>query len=184
MTLEEARALFPVLETVAYLNAGTFGPLAEPVARAQQEALARDLAHGRSGLPYFDEAMALRAELRAQFASLVGAEVDQVALTGSTTDGCGIVLRGLGLGPGDEIVTTTDEHFGLLGGRAVRGLHADLEVAGDEAGFGGIAVDGGLRLAVALQRQAGAAAGDQQRTERQAGDGELMPHAQSSGPGW
>ena len=126
MTLEEARALFPVLEAVAYLNAGTFGPLAEPVARAQQEALARDLAHGRSGLPYFEEAMALRAELRAQFASLVGAEVDQVALTGSTTDGCGIVLRGLGLEPGDEIVTTTDEHFGLLGPLAASG--ADVVV--------------------------------------------------------
>ena len=28
MTLAEARALFPVLERIAYLNAGTFGPLA------------------------------------------------------------------------------------------------------------------------------------------------------------
>jgi L-cysteine/cystine lyase len=130
MTFEEARALFPVLETVAYLNAGTFGPLAEPVARAQQESLARDLAHGRSGLPYFEEAMALRAELRAAFASLVGAEVDQVALTASTTDGCGIVLRGLGLQPGDEIVTTTDEHFGLLGPLAASG--ADVVVVAPE----------------------------------------------------
>ena len=39
----------------------------------------------------------------------------QVALTSSTTDGCNIVLAGLGLGPADEVVTTTDEHFGLLG---------------------------------------------------------------------
>ena len=31
MTFEEARALFPVLARVAYLNAGTFGPLARPV---------------------------------------------------------------------------------------------------------------------------------------------------------
>src|SRR5207249_11120681 len=30
MTFAEARALFPVLERVAYLNAGTFGPLARP----------------------------------------------------------------------------------------------------------------------------------------------------------
>ena len=34
MTFEEARALFPVLERIAYLNAGTFGPLARPVADA------------------------------------------------------------------------------------------------------------------------------------------------------
>ena len=115
MTFEEARGLFPVLETVAYLNAGTFGPLARPVADALVEAIERDAELGRSGMPYFDETMALRDEARRAFAALVGADPTQVALTSSTTDGCGIVLRGLGLEPGDEIVTTTDEHFGLLG---------------------------------------------------------------------
>ena len=34
MTPEEARALFPVLERLAYLNAGTFGPIAQPTADA------------------------------------------------------------------------------------------------------------------------------------------------------
>jgi hypothetical protein len=34
VTFEEARALFPVLERIAYLNAGTFGPLARPTAEA------------------------------------------------------------------------------------------------------------------------------------------------------
>jgi L-cysteine/cystine lyase len=130
MTFEEARALFPVLDTVAYLNAGTFGPLAEPVVRAQQESLARDLAQGRSGLAYMEESMALRDEARTAFASLVGAELEQMALTGSTTEGCGIVLRGLGLEPGEEIVTTTDEHFGLLGPVAASG--ADVVVVAPE----------------------------------------------------
>ena len=46
MTFADARKLFPVLETIAYLNAGTFGPLAEPVARAQAESLEHDLARG------------------------------------------------------------------------------------------------------------------------------------------
>jgi len=87
MTFEEGRGLFPVLETVAYLNAGTFGPLAEPVARAEAESLEHDLEHGRSGLAYLEETLALRAELRGAFASLVGAEVEQLALTASTTDG-------------------------------------------------------------------------------------------------
>ena len=115
MTFAEARAQFPVLERVAYLNAGTFGPLARPVADALAAAVERDLADGRSGMPYFEETMALRGELRAAFAALVGAGAEQVALTGSTSEGCAIVLRGLRLEPGDEIVTTTDEHFGLLG---------------------------------------------------------------------
>ena len=115
MTFAEARALFPVLDTVAYLNAGTFGPLARPVADALVAGVERDLAEGRTGKAYFEETLALRERLRAAFAGLVGAEPDQLALTGSTTEGCGIVLRGLGLTSDDEIVTTTDEHFGLLG---------------------------------------------------------------------
>ncbi len=115
MTFEEGRALFPVLERIAYLNAGTFGPLPRSVADALTQGVARDLAEGRSGLPYFTETITLRAELRQRLAALVGADAEQIALTTSTTEGCGIVLRGLGLEPGDEIVTTTDEHFGLLG---------------------------------------------------------------------
>jgi L-cysteine/cystine lyase len=63
----------------------------------------------------------LRDRLRERIAALVGAEPLQIALTTSTTDGCNIVLGGLGLGPEDEIVTTTDEHFGLLGALATSG---------------------------------------------------------------
>ena len=115
MTFEEARSLFPVLDSVAYLNAGTFGPLARPVAVALESGVERDLTDGRTGKAYFEETLALRDDLRAAFGALVGTGPESVALTTSTSDGCGIVLRGLELDPGDEIVTTTDEHFGLLG---------------------------------------------------------------------
>ena len=112
---EGARAGFPVLERIAYLNAGTFGPLARATFDAVQRELERDLETGRSGVAYFVRAMELREATRARLAALVSADPLQVALTASTTDGCNIVLAGLGLGPEDEIVTTTDEHFGLLG---------------------------------------------------------------------
>jgi len=115
MTFEEARALFPVLERVAYLNAGTFGPLTRPTADAVDTQLRSDLERGRVGKAYFERMLALREELRGLLAVLVGVEASQVALTSSTTDGCNIVLAGLALGPEDEIVTTTEEHFGLLG---------------------------------------------------------------------
>ena len=65
--------------------------------------------------------MELREQVRGRIAAFVGAEPLQVTLTTSTTDSCNIVLGGLGLGPEDEIVTTTDEHFGLLGGLAISG---------------------------------------------------------------
>ncbi len=121
MTFEEARAQFPVLEKIAYLNAGTFGPLSRATYQAVSGELERDFRDGRSGGPNFTRVMELREQVRARIATMVGAEPLQVALTTSTTDGCNIVLGGLGLGPDDEIVTTTDEHFGLLGALATSG---------------------------------------------------------------
>jgi L-cysteine/cystine lyase len=115
MTFDEARALFPVLERVAYLNAGTFGPLARPTAEAIAEQTRRDLERGRSGQPYFDEMVAARARLRELMARLLATTPEHVSLTSSTTDGCNIAIAGLGLRPEDEIVTTDSEHFGLAG---------------------------------------------------------------------
>jgi L-cysteine/cystine lyase len=115
MDFAQARAQFPVFERYAYLNAGTFGPLARATVEAMEARQRRDLEQGRSGPDFFAETIALRDELRARIAALVGAEPAQVALTCSTTDGCNIVLAGLGLQPEDEVVTTSDEHFGLLG---------------------------------------------------------------------
>jgi L-cysteine/cystine lyase len=115
VTPEEARAQFPVLERYAYLNAGTFGPLARQTTAALVEQAQRDAVEGRSGKPFIDELIALRARLRGDLAQLLQTTPERVALTASTTDGCNIVLGGLGLTPDDEIVTTDAEHFGLAG---------------------------------------------------------------------
>lgn len=115
MTFEEARAHFPVLERIAYLQAGSAGPLARVTFEAMHAEEARNLRDGRAGKEYIERILALRSELRARLAALVGVEPEQVALTSSTTDGCNIVLAGLDLHAEDEVVTTTDEHFGLLG---------------------------------------------------------------------
>ena len=115
MTFEEARAQFPVLERWAYLNAGTNGPLARATLDAVEEKLRGEPRHGRGGGPYFEQMLALRDEARAALAGVLGAPVENVALVYSTTDACNVVLAGLGLGPGDEIVTTDEEHFGMLG---------------------------------------------------------------------
>jgi L-cysteine/cystine lyase len=115
VTFEEARAQFPVLERIAYLQAGSAGPVARPTVEAMHAEEERSLRDGRAGKDYIDRILALRTQLRSRLAALVGVEPDQVALTSSTTDGCNIVLAGLDLRPDDEVVTTTDEHFGLLG---------------------------------------------------------------------
>jgi L-cysteine/cystine lyase len=115
VTYEEARAQFPVLERVAYLQAGSVGPIARGTIEAMRASEERGLYEGRGSSAQFQHLLALREELRSDLAALVGVDVETVALTASTTDGCNIVLAGFDLGHDDEVVTTTDEHFGLLG---------------------------------------------------------------------
>ncbi len=118
MTFDEARAQFPVFERYAYLNAGTNGPLASATAEAMAAQERADLESGRDGPQYFERALGLRDQVRAKLAVAVGVEPEKLSLATSTTNGCNIVLSGLGLGPEDEVVTTDGEHFGLLGALA------------------------------------------------------------------
>jgi L-cysteine/cystine lyase len=114
LTFEEARAEFPVLERFAYLNAGSLGPLARTTLAAMEERARFDQEQGRGGRAWFESMFALRERVRASLAEVIGVTPDRLALTSSTTDGCNIVLAGLELGPGDEVVTTDSEHPGLL----------------------------------------------------------------------
>src|SRR3954452_18472380 len=114
MTLAALRSEYPILERVAYLNAGTDGP----VPRAAQEAAARELAaevdEGRAPA-HFASRFAQLDERPAGYAELLGCAIDDLALTTSTSEGMGKVLAGMDLGPGDEIVTSDEEHPGLIG---------------------------------------------------------------------
>ena len=60
----DLRAEFPVLERVAYLNAGTDGPLAAAAVAAAQQELARELADGRA-MAHFERRRELSDDLRA-----------------------------------------------------------------------------------------------------------------------
>lgn len=130
MTFEEARALFPALDRIAYLNAGSMGPLATPAFETMQAELRQQLEEGRGGLPFFERMVELRAGVRQQLAGALGVASENLALTTSTTEACNIVLSGLDLGPQDEIVTSGTEHFGLLG--ALRASGASIRVAPDD----------------------------------------------------
>ena len=114
MDAARLRAEFPVFERVAYLNAGTCGPL--PTAARHAAAQVTDLAEvdGRRGA-YFERTMALQARQREAYAGLLGAGAADVALTTSTSEGIVRVVAGLGLREGDEILTSQAEHPGLLG---------------------------------------------------------------------
>ena len=116
------RSQFPVFERLSYLNAGTEGPVPHQAATAAHERIDLEAQQGRCGRPYFDGVMELAADARAGYARVLGCEATDLALTGSTTDGVNTVIAGLDLRPGDEVVTTDEEHPGLLAplGRARR----------------------------------------------------------------
>lgn len=116
------RAQFPVLERLSYLNAGTTGPVPARAADAVRERMELEVSGGRCGKPYFESTKELAGALREGYARVLGCPSEELALTGSTTDGVNTVLSGLDLREGEEIVTTDQEHPGLLAplGRARR----------------------------------------------------------------
>jgi L-cysteine/cystine lyase len=110
----EFRAQFPVFERAAYLNAGTEGPLPRAAGEAVRERIELELTAGRCGKPYMEGVIELAGRLREGYARLLACTPEDVALTGSTTDGVNTVLAGLDLGAGDEVLTSDEEHPGLL----------------------------------------------------------------------
>ncbi len=108
------RTQFPVFDRISYMNAGTEGPIPRQAVAAVHERIDHEAQDGRCGRPYFDELMGLAGRLRDGYAEVLGAEVHEVALTGSTTDGVNTVIGGLDLRPGDEVLTSDEEHPGLL----------------------------------------------------------------------
>jgi L-cysteine/cystine lyase len=125
MDAARLRSAFPVLERTAYLNAGTCGPVPAAAQHAAAEAWRLAAQEGRSGA-FYERLLALGEQLRERYARLLGAPPADVALTSGTSDGCGRVIAGLELGPGDEVVCADDEHPGLQGplvaARAQRGV--------------------------------------------------------------
>jgi L-cysteine/cystine lyase len=112
--VEDLRAHFPVLERFEYLNTGTTGPIPRAAHEAALASLRLQVVEGRSGHEFFEGCLDRIEQLRGRAAALLGADVGEVAITGSTTDGVNSVLGALDLGPGDEVLTSDQEHPGVL----------------------------------------------------------------------
>ena len=108
------REQFPVLERWSYLNAGTEGPVPQAARDAVRARMHGDLTEGRVGPAYFERVLELAARARTGYATALGAEPGEVALTSSTTYGVNTVLSGLRFARGDEILTSDQEHPGVL----------------------------------------------------------------------
>ena len=105
------------------MNAGTDGPLPQQAIAAARTELEREASDGRA-MAHFERRSELAGLLRGEYAKALGAEPSDISLTTCTTEGIAHVIAGMDLSPGDEIITSDEEHPGLLGALgAAREIH-------------------------------------------------------------
>jgi L-cysteine/cystine lyase len=113
--LAAVRAALPSLGAGIQLNTGSVGPLPAETAAAMAEMADLERDRGRADFPYYLELVQRIDEARAGVAAVLGADLDEIALTHATTDGMNTGTWSLDWAPGDVAVTTTHEHAGGLG---------------------------------------------------------------------
>jgi selenocysteine lyase/cysteine desulfurase len=83
------------------------------VIRAVQEAF-EDEAEGPTAPPTHERRLAAFRRSRSALAALIEAGSDETSIQQNTTEGVNIVLSGIGLRPGDEIITCSGEHSSVI----------------------------------------------------------------------
>jgi L-cysteine/cystine lyase len=112
--LEIVRSGMPAARRAVYLNAGTWGPLPTRAADAMRARVDDVETRGRIGTSGYAEFQRIRDGARAALAESMASDPARIALTHSTSGGLNLVLGGLTFAAGDEVVTTDNEHPGLL----------------------------------------------------------------------
>ncbi len=105
--LAAIRKALPSLSEITYMNSGTEGIMAEPVLKTYFDVLGHFERYGYYDRRRISDAM---GKAREALASVVYADVDEVCVTHSGTDGVSIVLGAFTFQPGDEIVIGSEEH--------------------------------------------------------------------------
>lgn len=103
----EARHLFPITSTHAFLNHAAAAPFSKPVAEAMQEGISWRLDLG--AMAHKEEEDRPTEHLRRSAARLIGADQSEICLTRNTSHGLNIVAAGLPWQPGDNLVTAETE---------------------------------------------------------------------------
>jgi isopenicillin-N epimerase len=133
---------------ITYCNTGTLGAMPRDVLNAQTEGLVR-LETELPDWPYYTPIGAplsgyqKREDIRADIGNFIGAEMDEIALTQNATMGMNFLSNGMTYRPGDEILTTDQEHGGGVGpfrlmakrhGAVVKEIDLDAAVANGHEG--------------------------------------------------
>lgn len=96
--------LFELDPALTHLNHGAFGAVPRAVREAQDRARAR--IEGAPMRAFRDELPVALADARARAATFIGVPSDSAALVRNVTEAVGVVLQGLEIGPGDDVVVS------------------------------------------------------------------------------
>jgi selenocysteine lyase/cysteine desulfurase len=99
---------FPLAEGLLYLNAANVCPSSRPVLDRHLEFL-RDF-HRNPSFQNREKYEIRKESLRAKLAAMLKTEADEIAITRNTSEGSNIIVNGVDLKEGDEIVITSHNH--------------------------------------------------------------------------
>jgi selenocysteine lyase/cysteine desulfurase len=114
----KVREQFMLEPGFAYLNTGTLGPTPRPVVTAMNEYWRLMAVNPNENSQIFQDR---QERIRVKAAAFIGATPDEVAITRNTTEGTTILVHGLDMKAGDEVLITQYEHNSL---RETRMRHA------------------------------------------------------------
>src|SRR5918993_5589036 len=112
--VDSLRAQLPAVQTTGYFNTGSNGPIPCVAYEAADATARRELHQGRIVPGAYVENRKRNRRFAAMAATVFGADADEIALTHSATEGLGTALMGMTWSPGDEVITTFEEHPGLM----------------------------------------------------------------------
>lgn len=99
---------FPLEERLIYLNAANVCPASRPVMDRHIEFL-RDF-HANPSFQNRDKYVEMRESMRAKGARMLRVSSDEVAVTRNTSEGSNIIVKGVELKAGDEVIITSHNH--------------------------------------------------------------------------
>jgi L-cysteine/cystine lyase len=112
--VDALRAQLPAVQTTGYFNTGSNGPIPIVAFEAADATARRELNQGRIIPGVYVENRERNRRFAAMAAAIFGADDGEIALTHSATEGLGTALMGMTWSPGDEVISTFEEHPGLL----------------------------------------------------------------------
>jgi L-cysteine/cystine lyase len=146
--LESLRSQLPAVTTTRYFNAGSNGPIPLPAHQSLVDQATEDLTVGRCDLAFYGKRQDESRLLRQTIAGIFNANVSEVAIMRSTTEGMNAALNGVLWRPGDEIITTQLEHICLYSAIGSVSHRFGVTVRTVDIGDGGGDVLGAIAKAV------------------------------------